>query len=82
MIDECGYQNVHWNVEPQDWLESRTSDEIRSSIVRDLESLEDDAVVLLHTWPTATVRAIPLLLDDLTAGGHELVRVDELKPQT
>ncbi len=81
VIAECGYQNVHWNVEPQDWVEGRTPDEVRSSIVRDIEALEHDAVVLLHTWPVATVRALPPLLEDLTASGHELVRVDELELQ-
>jgi peptidoglycan/xylan/chitin deacetylase (PgdA/CDA1 family) len=79
VIDECGYKNVHWNVEPEDWLEGRTSEEVTSSIVRDIESLEDDAVVLLHTWPTATVQAVPSLLDYLIASGKEMVRVDELQ---
>ena len=38
----------------------------------------DGAVVLLHTWPTATLDALDPILTRLADAGAELCRIDEL----
>jgi endo-1,4-beta-xylanase len=81
VIQECGYQNVHWNVEPQDWLEDKTPESVTSSIIDGVEALEADGVVLLHTWPRATVEALPVLIAELRKRDFRLVRVDDAELQ-
>ncbi len=78
VIEECGYRNVHWNVEPMDWVEGRTADDVVTSVVDGVDRSSADAVILLHTWPSATVAALPTLLSELPRRGHTFVRVDEL----
>ena len=38
----------------------------------------DGAVVLLHTWPVATLEAMPAIARELRASGAELIRLDQL----
>ena len=78
-LSECGYRNVHWNVEPQDWLETKTPDDLIASICADVDRQGDGSIVLLHTWPAATAAALPILLERLTGSGYEFVGVDELE---
>jgi len=77
VIQDCGYQNVHWNVEPQDWLEDKTPADITTSVIDGVAKLESDGVVLLHTWPRATVEALPMLITELQKHDVQLVRVDD-----
>ncbi|MFZ0322556.1 MAG: polysaccharide deacetylase family protein [Actinomycetes bacterium] len=79
LLDECGYRNVHWNVEPQDWLEDKTVDQLTASVLDDVVRKGDSAVVLLHSWPSVTAAALPTLIAELTARGYELVGVDSLQ---
>jgi peptidoglycan/xylan/chitin deacetylase (PgdA/CDA1 family) len=78
VVEECGYRNVHWNVEPMDWVEGRTAADVVTSVVEGVDRSPADAVVLLHTWPSATVAALPALLSELSSRGHAFVRIDEL----
>jgi peptidoglycan/xylan/chitin deacetylase (PgdA/CDA1 family) len=72
---ELGYRHVGWDVDPRDWEEGRTVDELVESVV---PGVEDGAIVLLHAWPTVTADALEPLLGRLRDAGAELVPVGEV----
>jgi peptidoglycan/xylan/chitin deacetylase (PgdA/CDA1 family) len=78
ILDELGYRNVHWNVEPADWEPSRTAGDVAKDTVARALDHGDGAVVLLHTWPDATSGAIASIVDGISRAGATLVTVDEL----
>jgi len=78
LLDEAGYRNVHWNVDPSDWEAGRTVDEIVDAVVEGVHEVGDGAIVLMHTWPSATPDAVPLLIERLARDGAQFVGVDEL----
>jgi peptidoglycan/xylan/chitin deacetylase (PgdA/CDA1 family) len=70
-----GYDgSVGWNVEAADW--EATTEQVRSRVVAGTRRHGDGAVVLLHTWPIATLQALPAIVSELRADGTELVRMD------
>lgn len=73
-----GYRHVGWHVAGDDWEPSRSASEVERDVVAGVRSHGDGAVVLLHTWPGATRRAIGPIIDRLRDVGAELCRVDEL----
>jgi len=75
-LGRCGFTNVHWNVEPQDWLEECTPQQLLDSVLSGVANVGDGSIVLLHSWPTATADALPQLLHDLS-GAYRLARVDD-----
>jgi peptidoglycan-N-acetylglucosamine deacetylase len=77
-LRRAGYRNCHWDVEPDDWRPERTPAELRSLVVGGALAHGDGAVVLLHSWPPATIAALPGILADLAAAGARLVRLDEV----
>lgn len=77
-IGSAGYRHVGWHVAADDWDPAHTSDDVADAILHGVEVHGDGAVVLLHSWPTATLHAIEPILDGLAAAGAELCRVDEL----
>lgn len=77
-IGSAGYRHVGWHVAADDWDPEHTSDDVADAILRGVEVHGDGAVVLLHSWPTATLHAIEPILDGLAAAGAELCRIDEL----
>lgn len=78
VLNRCGYRNVHWNVEPHDWLETMTVDDLVTVVAEAVAREGDGSIVLLHTWPAATASALPILLDRLNGSGCEFVGIDEL----
>jgi peptidoglycan-N-acetylglucosamine deacetylase len=77
-LDRAGYRNQHWDVEPDDWRPERTPAEVESLVIDGALAHGDGAVVLLHSWPPATIAALPAMLAGLRAGGATLVRLDEV----
>jgi peptidoglycan/xylan/chitin deacetylase (PgdA/CDA1 family) len=77
-IGAAGYRHVGWHVAADDWDPSHSAAFVTDAILRGVESHGDGAVVLLHTWPTATLGAIDPILDGLAAAGIEPCRLDEL----
>ena len=77
-IASAGYRHVGWHVAADDWEPSRSGAEVTDAVLRGVEEHGDGAVVLLHTWPTATRGAIEPILDGLAAAGLEPCRIDEL----
>ncbi len=77
-IDAAGQRHVGWHVAADDWDPEHSSAFVADAVLRGIESHGDGAVVLLHTWPSATLGAIEMILDRLAAAGVEPCRVDEL----
>jgi peptidoglycan/xylan/chitin deacetylase (PgdA/CDA1 family) len=77
-LERAGYRNHHWDVEPDDWRPERTPIDLERLVVDGALEHGDGAVVLLHSWPPATIAALPAILDRLRAGGATLVGLDEV----
>jgi peptidoglycan/xylan/chitin deacetylase (PgdA/CDA1 family) len=77
-LAELGYRHVGWDVDPRDWEDGRTVDELVGSVLAEVERSEREAIVLLHTWPTVTAEALGPLLVRLRDAGAELVAVGDV----
>ena len=77
-IEAAGYRHVGWHVAADDWDPTHSAGFLTDEILGGVRSHGDGAVVLLHTWPTATLGSIEPILDGLAAAGVELCRLDEL----
>jgi peptidoglycan/xylan/chitin deacetylase (PgdA/CDA1 family) len=71
-LDDLGYRHVGWDVDPRDWDDTRTVDELVKFVVA------GEGIVLLHAWPTVTVDGLGLVIAGLRKRGAEFVGVDEL----
>ena len=74
-----GYRDVPSDVVLDDWEPERTGSMIAADGIRLATEHGDGAVVLLHSWPSATLEALPVMLDALAARGARFVTVDELE---
>ncbi len=75
-LAELGYRHVGWDVDPFDWEEERTPEELERRVRDGVREHGEDAIVLLHGWPAVTAERLPRLLEGLLADGAELVAVD------
>jgi peptidoglycan/xylan/chitin deacetylase (PgdA/CDA1 family) len=73
-----GYRHVGWHVSGVDWHRRRTARGVEEAVVAGAKRHGDGSIVLLHTWPDVTARALPGIVSRLRAAGAELVRVDQL----
>jgi peptidoglycan-N-acetylglucosamine deacetylase len=80
-LDELGYRHIGWDVDPWDWHEERSAEEIQRLVLDGLRGRDGESIVLLHGWPEATAEALPPLLAALESEGAELVGVDQLAPR-
>ena len=76
-LAELGYLHVGWDVDPRDWHEDNDAESVTRGVLEGIRGL-DDSVVLLHSWPDATGRALPRILSGLAAEGAHLVDVATL----
>jgi peptidoglycan/xylan/chitin deacetylase (PgdA/CDA1 family) len=81
LLEELGYVRVGWDVDPQDWEEGRTAEELSSRVLEGVAELEK-AIVLMHGWPGATAEALPQLIDSLGEDGAEFVDVSSVVQPT
>jgi peptidoglycan-N-acetylglucosamine deacetylase len=77
-LEDLGYRHVGWDVDPEDWDEERTAEDVQRLVLDGVRERDADALVLLHAWPAATVEALPGLLRAFGAEGAQLVTVDRL----
>ena len=68
-----GYEAVFWDLAVADWDATRGPEQVADDVVN---QVRDGFIVLLHTWPTQTVEALPLILRRLE--GATFVGIDEL----
>ena len=77
-VARAGYRHVGWNVSADDWEPAHDGTIVADGVVNGAIAQGDGAVVLLHTWPTATLAALDPILARLADAGAELCRIDEL----
>jgi peptidoglycan/xylan/chitin deacetylase (PgdA/CDA1 family) len=70
-LEGLGYQHVGWDLDPEDWDEDRTVDEL-------VERAAGEGIVLLHAWPAVTADGLVHLIGSLREREAEFVGVDEL----
>ena len=71
-VEELGYRHVGWDVDPFDWEERRTVDELVVRIV------PREGIVLLHAWPAVTAEGLGRVIAGLRENGAAFAAVDEL----
>lgn len=81
LLEELGYVHVGWNVDPRDWEEGRTVEELSTRVVEGVAEHEE-AIVLMHGWPGVTAEALPQLIDSLREAGAQLVDIPSLGQRT
>jgi cellulose synthase/poly-beta-1,6-N-acetylglucosamine synthase-like glycosyltransferase/peptidoglycan/xylan/chitin deacetylase (PgdA/CDA1 family)/spore germination protein YaaH len=83
---KAGYVTVGERIDPRDWVKGVSADEIVSEIRTELASADDPGhVILLHDAGgdrSATVAALPRILESLQAQGYRFVPLSELLGQT
>jgi cellulose synthase/poly-beta-1,6-N-acetylglucosamine synthase-like glycosyltransferase/peptidoglycan/xylan/chitin deacetylase (PgdA/CDA1 family)/spore germination protein YaaH len=92
LIEQMGYIIVGNKIDTEDWNERprKSPQEITDGVLTQLAAMKDrpwfrGSVILLHDGGgdrSATVAALPLLIDTLRAKGYELVPVSELLGKT
>jgi cellulose synthase/poly-beta-1,6-N-acetylglucosamine synthase-like glycosyltransferase/peptidoglycan/xylan/chitin deacetylase (PgdA/CDA1 family)/spore germination protein YaaH len=82
MTQDRGYIAVGDKIDPKDWEPGRTTSEIVESVE---EQLGHGNIILLHDGGgdrSATVRALPLIIQAVRSRGYEIVPVSELLGKT
>jgi peptidoglycan/xylan/chitin deacetylase (PgdA/CDA1 family) len=81
LLDELGYRHVGWDVDPKDWDEARTRDDVVGTVLEGAGGRED-SIVLMHGWPAVTGEALPEIVEGLLASGADFVDVGTLADQS
>jgi peptidoglycan/xylan/chitin deacetylase (PgdA/CDA1 family) len=68
-IEELGYRHVGWEVDPFDWEEGRTVEELVERVV------PGEGIVLLHAWPAVTAEGLGRVIAGLRERGADFVTV-------
>ncbi|MDO8847021.1 MAG: polysaccharide deacetylase family protein [Coriobacteriia bacterium] len=77
-IAQTGMRHALWTVDPQDWNEGKTPEDLAWSVI---SSAHPGAVIVLHDGggnQATTIAALPLIIDGLRYYGYEFVTLDEL----
>ncbi len=95
-VQAMGYITVGSKIDPNDWQRGRTADEIVASVMAQAESaatagcdtrppLYCGSIILLHDGGgdrSATIKALPLIIDGLRQRGFQIVPVEDLIGKT
>jgi peptidoglycan/xylan/chitin deacetylase (PgdA/CDA1 family) len=73
-----GYHDAHWNITPEDWDSDLSAAELTARILDGVSGREDNAVVLLHSWPTVVPDALPGVIRSLRRAGARFTTVAAL----
>jgi len=82
---KAGYVTVGERIDPRDWVKGVSADAIVSEIRSELSDEDPGHVILLHDAGgdrSATVAALPRILDRLQSQGYRFVPLSELLGQT
>lgn len=79
VLNELGYRHVGWDVIVEDWEPEHDGEAVAERVLEGVGQCDGEAVVLLHTWPQATLEALPETIRRLRRSGGEFVGVDELE---
>src|SRR5439155_17001666 len=64
-LSALGYRVVSQHVVPRDWEPRASADDLVERTLHGVRAHGDGAIILLHAWPEATARALPIVLDRL-----------------
>jgi cellulose synthase/poly-beta-1,6-N-acetylglucosamine synthase-like glycosyltransferase/peptidoglycan/xylan/chitin deacetylase (PgdA/CDA1 family)/spore germination protein YaaH len=92
LVEQMGYTIIGDKIDTEDWNEhpKKSPEEITNGVLAQLDAMKDrpwfrGSVILMHDGGgdrSATVAALPLLIDTLRAKGYEIVPVSELLGKT
>lgn len=72
---EMNMRIVLWSIDPRDWEKNKTHEEIIANVE---SNIGPGSIILLHEGKPETLKALPILLNDLRQDGWEFVTVSEL----
>ena len=75
MIDGMGLKIILWSIDPRDWDESLSPEQIIDNV---LANLKPGSIVLLHEGKAHTLAALPTLIKAIRQRGYQLVTISEL----
>jgi peptidoglycan/xylan/chitin deacetylase (PgdA/CDA1 family) len=75
LLGSKGLHTILWSVDSDDWRGSSTPEKIQEVVMAHVHA---GAIILLHSDRAATAKALPALIDALTAEGYTMVTVTEL----
>lgn len=78
VINQMGISIVGWNIDTWDWKAGRTPGQVEQTV---LQNLSPGSIVLKHSGGgdrSATVQALPKIIESLQRKGYEFVTVNEL----
>ncbi|MGA8942905.1 MAG: polysaccharide deacetylase family protein [Thermoactinomyces sp.] len=78
VINQMGISIVGWNIDTWDWKAGRTPRQVTQAV---LQNLSPGSIVLKHSGGgdrSATVQALPKIIESLQQKGYEFVTVNEL----
>jgi peptidoglycan/xylan/chitin deacetylase (PgdA/CDA1 family) len=74
----AGYRHVGWDVNVEEWREGASPQTVAKELEAALREAPDEAIVLLHSWPSPVVGALERLIPALRDRGATFAGVDEL----
>jgi len=77
-VQACGYDLIHWSIDPRDWSMARTASIIAKSVKSNVKAGD---IILFHDGglnQKQTVAALRDLIKDLRAQGYRFVTVSQL----
>lgn len=77
-VQSCGYDIIHWSVDPRDWSLARTASVIAKSVKRNVTAGD---IILFHDGglnQRQTLAALQVLITDLRSKGYKFVTVSQL----
>lgn len=77
-VQSCGYDIIHWSVDPRDWSLARTASHIAKSVKNDVAPGD---IILFHDGglnQRETITALQELITDLRRQGYRFVTVSQL----
>ncbi len=86
-IGSLGYRDFEFDVPTVidghvvvgDWQPGQNGHTVAQWVARGVIEHGDGAVVVLHTWPAATLAALPTIIDNLRSAGAIFVRLNEIQ---
>lgn len=75
ILAQQGYKAVYWTLDSSDWKEDSTADSVRQRVVN---NAGPGHIVVHHSSPEKTAKALPYIIRDLRAKGLEIVNLAEL----
>ena len=80
-LQALGYRHIGWNVDPADWEEAKPAPDVEREVFDSVTGHGDGAIVLLHTWPETTARALPGMVARIRDRGFDFVTVDQVSDE-